>query len=52
MEIPSSKHMLELAYRWPLEKAIETSVAGNTGVTGCPLEPAPAKAGAGMTAEG
>ena len=26
MEIPSSKHMLELAYRWPLEKAIETSV--------------------------
>ncbi|MGH6726394.1 MAG: LeuA family protein [Pseudolabrys sp.] len=26
MEIPSSKHMLELAYRWPLEQAIETSV--------------------------
>jgi len=26
MEILSSKHMLELAYRWPLEKAIETSV--------------------------
>src|SRR3990167_3657844 len=26
MEIPSSKHMLELAYRWPLEKAIATSV--------------------------
>jgi len=26
MEIPSSKHMLELAYRWPLEKAIETSI--------------------------
>ncbi len=26
MEIPSSKHMLEFAYRWPLEKAIETSI--------------------------
>ncbi len=26
MEIPSSKHMLELTYRWPLEKAIGTSV--------------------------
>src|SRR6516162_5084742 len=26
MEIPSSKHMVDLAYRWPMEKAIETSV--------------------------
>jgi len=26
MEIPSSKHMVELAYRWPMEKAIETSI--------------------------
>jgi isopropylmalate/homocitrate/citramalate synthase len=26
MEIPSSKHLVELAYRWPMEKAIETSI--------------------------
>jgi isopropylmalate/homocitrate/citramalate synthase len=26
MEIPSSKHMVELCYRWPMEKAIETSI--------------------------
>src|SRR3989337_2052184 len=26
MEIPSSKHMVELAYKWPMEKAIETSI--------------------------
>jgi isopropylmalate/homocitrate/citramalate synthase len=26
MEIPSSKHMVDLAYRWPMEKAIETSI--------------------------
>jgi isopropylmalate/homocitrate/citramalate synthase len=26
MEIPSSKHMVELAYRWPMEKAVETSI--------------------------
>lgn len=26
VEIPSSEHMLEYAYRWPLEKAIESSI--------------------------
>lgn len=26
MEIPSSKHMVDLAYRWPMQKAIETSI--------------------------
>ena len=26
MEIPSSQHIIEKAYRWPLEKAIETSI--------------------------
>ena len=26
MEIPSSHHLIEVAYRWPLEKAIEASV--------------------------
>jgi isopropylmalate/homocitrate/citramalate synthase len=26
MEIPSSKHLVDLAYRWPMEKAIETSI--------------------------
>ncbi len=26
MEIPSSKHLIELGYRWPMEKAIETSI--------------------------
>ncbi len=26
MEIPSSKHMVDLAYRWPMEKAVETSI--------------------------
>ena len=26
MEIPSSKHLVELGYRWPMEKAIETSI--------------------------
>jgi len=26
MEIQSSKHLVELGYRWPMEKAIETSV--------------------------
>ena len=26
MEIPSSQHMIDIAYKWPLEKAIETSV--------------------------
>lgn len=26
MEIPSSQHMVDLAYRWPMEKAIETSI--------------------------
>ena len=26
MEIPSSQHMVELAYKWPMEKAIETSI--------------------------
>ncbi|MBI4786907.1 MAG: pyruvate carboxyltransferase [Chloroflexi bacterium] len=26
MEIPSSEHIIEKAYRWPLEKAIETSI--------------------------
>ena len=30
MEIPSSKHMVELAYRWPMEKAIETSIEATT----------------------
>ncbi len=26
MEVPSSPHIIEKAYRWPLEKAIETSI--------------------------
>jgi isopropylmalate/homocitrate/citramalate synthase len=26
MEIPSSQHMVEIAYRWPMEKAVETSI--------------------------
>jgi len=26
MEVPSSQHVIEKAYRWPLEKAIETSI--------------------------
>ena len=26
MEIPSSKHLVDTAYRWPMEKAIETSI--------------------------
>ena len=26
MEVPSSQHIIEKAYRWPLEKAIETSI--------------------------
>lgn len=26
MEVPSSKHIIELAYRWPLEKAIDASI--------------------------
>lgn len=26
MEVPSSKHLVELGYRWPMEKAIETSI--------------------------
>ncbi len=26
MEIPSSQHIIEYAYRWPLEKAIDTSI--------------------------
>ncbi|MGA7455191.1 MAG: hypothetical protein WBW73_29445 [Rhodoplanes sp.] len=26
LEIPSSTHLLDLAYRWPMEKAIETSI--------------------------
>lgn len=26
MEIPSSKHMVDTAYRWPMEKAVETSI--------------------------
>ena len=26
MEVPSSGHIIEYAYRWPLEKAIETSI--------------------------
>jgi isopropylmalate/homocitrate/citramalate synthase len=26
MEIPSSKHLVDIAYRWPMEKAIETSI--------------------------
>ena len=26
MEITSSNHMVDLAYRWPMEKAIETSI--------------------------
>src|SRR6202166_356350 len=26
MEIPSSKHMVDIAYRWPMEKAVETSI--------------------------
>jgi isopropylmalate/homocitrate/citramalate synthase len=26
MEVPSSQHMVELCYRWPMEKAIETSI--------------------------
>ena len=26
MEIPSSHHLIELAYRWPIEKAIEASI--------------------------
>lgn len=26
MEIPSSTHLVDLAYRWPMEKAIETSI--------------------------
>lgn len=26
MEIPSSQHMVDLAYQWPMEKAIETSI--------------------------
>src|SRR3989304_7460553 len=30
MEIPSSKHMVELAYRWPMEKAIATSIEATT----------------------
>src|ERR1700694_3340002 len=30
MEIPSSKHMVDLAYRWPMEKAIETSIEATT----------------------
>jgi isopropylmalate/homocitrate/citramalate synthase len=27
MEIPSSQHMVDIAYKWPMEKAIETSIA-------------------------
>lgn len=27
MEIPASQHLVELAYRWPMEKAVETSIA-------------------------
>jgi len=30
MEIPSSKHMVDLAYRWPMEKAVETSIEATT----------------------
>jgi len=26
MEIPSSQHLVDIAYRWPMEKAIETSI--------------------------
>ncbi len=26
MEIPSSTHLVDIAYRWPMEKAIETSI--------------------------
>ena len=26
MEIPSSQHIIDIAYRWPMEKAIETSI--------------------------
>jgi isopropylmalate/homocitrate/citramalate synthase len=26
MEIPSSQHMVDLAYKWPMERAIETSI--------------------------
>jgi isopropylmalate/homocitrate/citramalate synthase len=26
MEIPSSQHMVDIAYRWPMEKAVETSI--------------------------
>ena len=26
MEIPSSQHMVDIAYKWPMEKAIETSI--------------------------
>ncbi|HWI13927.1 MAG TPA: hypothetical protein VNT02_06715, partial [Burkholderiales bacterium] len=30
MEIPSSQHMVDLAYKWPMEKAIETSIEATT----------------------
>jgi isopropylmalate/homocitrate/citramalate synthase len=30
MEIPSSQHLVDIAYRWPMEKAIETSIEATT----------------------
>jgi isopropylmalate/homocitrate/citramalate synthase len=30
MEIPSSHHLIELAYRWPVEKAIDLSIEATT----------------------
>ena len=30
MEIPSSEHLIELAYQWPLEKAIDLSIKATT----------------------
>ena len=30
MEIPSSHHLIDLAYRWPLEKAIDLSIEATT----------------------
>jgi isopropylmalate/homocitrate/citramalate synthase len=38
MEIPSSKHMVDLAYRWPMEKAIETSIEATSYAHGNGLE--------------
>ena len=37
MEVPSSTHMIERAYRWELDKAIETSVQATQVAKECGL---------------